>query len=72
MRGPATVDAWDELLKRGYSVESYSVDGGLRCYSFWRNGEQVTDWSAPITLDEFYRMRRLWSVDELARLESEE
>lgn len=71
MRGPETVDAWDELLKRGYSVESYPADGDLRHYSFWRDGQLVTDWSDPITLDEFYRMRRLWSVDELARLESE-
>ena len=71
MRGPATVDAWEQLLELGYSIESYSVNG-LRCYSFWRNGEQVTEWSAPITLDEFYRMRRLWSVDELARVQESE
>lgn len=71
MRGPATVDAWKQLLELGYSIESYSVNV-LRCYSFWRNGEQVTEWSAPITLDEFYRMRRLWSVDELARVQESE
>ena len=71
MRGSATVDAWEQLLELGYSIESYSV-GGLRCYSFWRNGEQVTDWSAPTTLDELYRMRRIWSVDELARVQESE
>ena len=72
MRGPETVDCWDKLRDMGYTVESYPVDNGLRHYSFWQNGQLMSDWSAPITLDEFYRMRRLWSVDELARVQESE
>ena len=64
MRGPETVDAWDELRRMGYTVESYPADNGLRHYSFWCNGQLISDWSDPITFDEMYRMRRLWSIEQ--------
>ena len=72
MRGPEAVDCWDKLRDMGYTVESYPADNGLRHYSFWQNGQLMSDWSDPITLDEMYRMRRLWSVDELARVQESE
>lgn len=72
MRGPETVDAWEQLRRMGYTVESYPADNGLRHYSFWQNGQLMSDWSDAITLDEFYRMRRMWSVDELARVQESE
>ena len=72
MRGPATVDAWEQLRRMGYTVESYPADNGLRHYSFWQNGQLMSDWSDAITLDDMYRMRRIWSVDELARVQESE
>ena len=72
MRGPEAVDCWDKLRDMGYTVESYPADNGLRHYSFWQNGQLISDWSDAITLDDMYRMRRMWSVDELARVQESE
>lgn len=68
MRGPETVDAWDELQDMGYEMKS-SPDHirGLRNYWIEKNGIRVTE-VMRLTVDASFAARRIWSVDELARV----
>lgn len=61
------IDRWRDLAALGYTMQTYRVSGGT-CCSFWLDGEQVTEWSAPITVDEMYRLRREWANAEWKRI----
>ena len=65
-------DAWPKLKALGYTMQRYSAGGGKSCYSFWLDGDMVSDdWSRPLTVDESTDMREQWAQIELARLEQE-
>lgn len=66
-----TIDHWQDLVKLGYTMQEFSTSDGRSC-AFFLDGEQVTDWSAPITVDEMYRLRREWSNAEWERLQESE
>lgn len=73
-----TIDHWDDLVKLGYTMESYAAKGGGRCYAFYRNGKRLSwdgeenyedSFTAPICHNDMLYLRRTWSNAEWERLQ---
>lgn len=64
-------DAWDELAKRGYTMQrvKFNTDKpGLSSYRMLDNNIPCSEWMHNLTEQESRIARRVWAVDELARV----